>query len=408
VILKYEIKKILSRRGTLIALLVLFMITVCSILYSIHYPSWDIDDNTTIHGIKAIKMSKQEKSKNNAIITEEVVSRIINEYKDISNNSIDGTLSAEGWLKIQYIDDLVVLIDNSFGSFHDFNYYLCGQLSTSQSNQFYQNRIKQIKEWANSDENDALRYTQEQKEYFIRSAETLETPFTYSYMEGWKEVFNGGALVLFCVMLILCIIIAPVFCNEYQSGMDNILMSSQFGKTKVAYAKVLASYIITTVVYWSTVLLYNLSVLLVYGTDGASCIIQTNRGFWKSFYHLTNIQALGVSLGLAYLGSLLMVSLTMLISSKAKTSFEAIIIPFVVLIIPLMINTKYMPKIVEDIMNLFPNNTADSASIFREYNVYQFGDKVFSQCQMILVVYLACILILLPITLRCYRKHKIN
>ncbi|PXV91557.1 ABC-2 family transporter [Lachnotalea glycerini] len=407
-ILKYEIKKILSKKGTLIALLVLLIITVCSILYTIHYPSWDIDDNTTIHGIKAIKMAKQEKSKNNAIITEDVVSSIINEYKVISNNSIDGTLSAEGWLKIQYIDDLVVLVDNSYGSFHDFNYYLCGQLSTSQSNQFYQNRIKQIKEWANSDENDALRYTEKEREYFIHSAETLETPFAYSYMDGWKEIFNGGALVLFCVMLVLCIIIAPVFCNEYQSGMDNILMSSQYGRSKVAYAKVFSSYIITTVVYWSSVLLYNLSVLLVYGTDGANCIIQTNRGFWKSFYHLTNIQALGVSLGLAYLGSLLMVSLTMFISSKAKTTFEAIIIPFVVLLIPPMINTRYMPKIVIDILNLLPNNTADSTSIFQEYNVYQIGEKVFSQCQMILIVYLICIIILLPIMLHSYRKHKIN
>lgn len=405
-ILKFELKKILAKKGSLIALLVLLVCIVSTAFFSINRATWLLEDGTEISGNKAIKKAKEEENKYKGIITKDVISQVIEQYKSISNNSKDGSLPEDGWQKIENISDLVALIGASYSSFRDFDFTLCGRLSTNESNKFYQNRIKQIKDWLNTD--DTINYTEKEKKYFIKSAETLSTPFTYSYMDGWEVVMTDIVIILPFVIIILCIIVASVFYKEYQSGMDSILFSSQYGKDKVAKAKVISVYLLSTIIYWSATLLFSLIVLLVYGFDGANCSIQVCRQLFRSFYHLTNVQAFWGILGLGYIGTLLMVSLTMFISAMSKTILKIVTIPFALLFIPYMIDFSKMSQGVYNIANLLPHNTIQGLTIFKLYNVYQIGGLVISQYEMILLVYFILIIIFPFITIYSYRKHKIS
>lgn len=375
------------------------------IILSINSAKWFVDDGKKITGIEAIKKAKEEKSKYNSVITEKVVANIITQYKDISNNSIDGSLTKKQSIIIQPIDELVHLIDASFGEFHSFNYYKCGTLLTSQSHMFYENRINMLIEWINTNP-EAQVYSKNERKFIVDSAVNLKTPFKYSYMDGWKTVIQNISYIIFILFFILIIIVVPVFSSEYQSGMDTILFSTLYGKTKVGYAKVISVYIISTLIYWLTVLFYSITVLLVYGFDGWECLIQTNYVFWKSYYQLTNLQLFMTILGLGYLGSLLLVSLTMVISAKVKSMFQTVVPSFLILIVPMILSSSN--RFWENILNLFPHNISYGAMMFQLFNLYDLGGKVFSQVHMFLIVYIPMLIIMPWIALYFYRNHRVN
>ena len=58
----------------------------------------------------------------------------------------------------------------------------------------------------------------------------VEEPFQYGYFGGWEAIISAFELLMFAVLAI-CIVIAPVFSGEYQSGTDAVILSGKYGKT---------------------------------------------------------------------------------------------------------------------------------------------------------------------------------
>ena len=68
------------------------------------------------------------------------------------------------------------------------------------------------------------------------------------------------------------IMLAPIFSGEYE-GVDNIILTSKYGKTKCATAKVVAG-IITAILTTTLIAAFNLLLAFVfYGTEGLDCSI---------------------------------------------------------------------------------------------------------------------------------------
>ena len=60
------------------------------------------------------------------------------------------------------------------------------------------------------------------------------------YVNGWLSTSRNMIKVFLFLSLVIVLLIAPVFSGEY-SGVDNIILTSRYGKTKCATAKVIAS-----------------------------------------------------------------------------------------------------------------------------------------------------------------------
>lgn len=389
-ILKYEIRKLIFRKGSIVTLIILLLSTIFNIIVCINLAEWFFENEEDVTGIKAIKIAKEERSKYNGVMTEEFLASVIEKSK------------TDKFVQLQPVEDITYLLSCSFSPLNDFDYYKCSSLSASQSKQFYRNRIDMIKDWVKNN-NEAKFYSEKEKEFLVKSAETLKTPFTYSYMDGWIMIIRHIEDVFLYLFSSLIVIAVPVFVREYQSGMDSILFTTLYGKTKVGRAKVVSVYIVSTIIYWVTVITYTISVLMVYGFDGANSYIQTH--IWASYYHLTNLQAYMIKLILGYLTSLVLVNITMLVSSKAKNKFQTVIIPFIILFIPIAIRPKN--RILKNIINLFPHNLLDLLEGFRfkYFNLYDIGGHVFTQVQMFFIVYIPIIIITPIIALMFYRRR---
>ena len=91
---------------------------------------------------------------------------------------------------------------------------------------------------------------------------------------------------------------------------------------------------ITTVLYWSVVLLFGLIMLAVLGFGGGGCAVQTGVSNWNSIYNITYFQDYLLSTFGGYIGSLFIVTLAMLVSAKTHSTVFAITIPFILTCVP--------------------------------------------------------------------------
>ena len=60
------------------------------------------------------------------------------------------------------------------------------------------------------------------------------------YVNGWLNTSQNMAKIFITLSLVVILMVAPVFSGEY-GGVDNIILTSRYGKTKCATAKVIAS-----------------------------------------------------------------------------------------------------------------------------------------------------------------------
>ncbi|MFQ8767441.1 MAG: hypothetical protein ACLR8U_13670 [Oscillospiraceae bacterium] len=91
-------------------------------------------------------------------------------------------------------------------------------------------------------------------------------------MDGWLSTSRNMVRVFVALALAVIIMLAPIFSGEYE-GVDNIILTSKYGKTKCATAKVVAG-IITAILTTTLIAAFNLLLAFCfYGTEGLDCSI---------------------------------------------------------------------------------------------------------------------------------------
>lgn len=87
------------------------------------------------------------------------------------------------------------------------------------------------------------------------------------YVDGWLSTSKNMVRFFIALALAVIIMLAPIFSGEYE-GVDNIILTSKYGKTKCATAKVAAG-ILTAILTTALVAAFNLLLALIfYGTEG--------------------------------------------------------------------------------------------------------------------------------------------
>lgn len=403
--MKFEIKKVFLRRGNQIAvaLLAVLLCVVCFFAGNISYVN---ESGETETGFGAVKKLREEQKKWSGPLDEAKIRKVIEENNKISQTpeaqSDDFQENDKAFHKKQGFLEIRNLLNYAYAEgFRDYNYFRADSLKPEDASKFYENRIVLLKEWL-SGEGKAL-FSETEKEYLIKKYESLQTPFFYDYVEGWKQLFLYFPTILMILMLVLGYLISGIFAREFQWKADSILFSSMYGKNKAVSAKVKACFYIVTGIYWCTVLLYTGAVLLYLGADGAFCPVQANSSGWKSFYEMTNMEKYILCAVGGYLGCLFISFLTMLVSGKTKSSVAAVVLPFVLLFLPSFLSNINHPA-AAGILGLLPDRLLQLAQGTANFTLYEIGGKVLDGIFLLFPVYSVFCALLLPVLKRMYRK----
>lgn len=411
-ILKYELKKIFYRKSSIISLILLAACLGLMLFFSTSGIFYADKNGNNVEGIKAIKLIKSEKMKWSGYLTIEKIRQVLKENESINSDSKYSGMKEDNiklsnmkYSRKQGFEDIRDLINYSYEKPDFYNYIAIDKLNPKDADTFYLNRISQLKNFLSSSK--ASNLTKNEKEYLLTSEKTLTTPLKYSYADGFRKVFEKSLTVNFALSFVICILIAPIFSIEYQTGSDSILLSTEHGKKKGIVYKLIAGFLSTSIVYWiSSALIYGF-IFMIFGFDGSNCPLQASMEGWKSSYHITNLEALCMVLLLGYLGCLFISALSMFLSSKVKSSFSTIIFLVLFIFIPSTVGKQmFTGSLWDKLLNLFPHQMLLGWPLITSYTFYDVG-KVLTPYQLLPVLYGVLAIILLPLTYISFKKHQV-
>lgn len=404
----FEIKKIFSRTGSKVGLLVLLLTLVVSCYLAIKYTTYVDEEGNQFTGIAAVNSLREEKEKWIGLVTEDYLKQVIRENNEINAvhpyDASDPVSSDIGYSLSQGFDDIKTMINCAFGEFRSYNFLRVDSVTEDEVGKLYENRIRNVKTWLSSD--DAKnQYSEAEKEYIIGNYETLETPFYYESADGWVAALEYASTVIVLTMLVLSFFVSGFFSGEFQWKADSVFFSAKYGRNKGTLSKIAAGIIVVTVVYWTMILLYSLIVFCVYGTSGANCAIQTSLGGWKSLYHMTFFQEYLLMIVGGYVGVLFILLLSMLVSAKTRAGVIAVTIPFIMIFIQSFFGG--FPNLT-DVLGLLPDQLLQMNMPINTFVLYEIGEKVLSSVPILMTVYPILCIILLPSIYHVYHKTEVK
>lgn len=237
----------------------------------------------------------------------------------------------------------------------------------------------------------------------VNRSKQVKTPFTYSYTWGYGRFFSQMYTTAILICFICSICIAPLFAGEYTEKMDSLILSSKYGKNKLIYAKlftgisfsVLLSIVLTVVSY--------VTVMAFFGWEGGNSPIQIFLPL--SIHPFTMGQVALLYFVLILFGNVLSVALTMLLSAKLKTPFMVIAMMTVATILPAYINVSKDMLWMYHLLNLFPVNMFSISNILDVFSIDLFGLMV-QPYEIIIVFAIISSILLLPFTYRSFKNHN--
>lgn len=408
--LLFEVKKVLSKPLNKAALLILAAVLIIGSFLTIRDVKYIDADGNSSTGFSAARHLQEEKNQWEGYLTENVLKSVIQENTAVSTSpeaqSDDIQENNKATAMGQGISDIREMINLAFGEIDNYDYYRINSVSEDEVGSLYEQRIAGLKNYLNRDDVTEA-FSEDEKEWLINKYESLDTPLYYEYADGWKALMDSQYLptLMMITVLIIGFLVSGIFSDEFSWKADSIFFSARLGRGRAVLAKMGAGFLITTVLYWSVVLLFGLIVLTVLGFGGGGCAVQTGVSNWNSIYNITYFQDYLLSTFGGYIGSLFIVTLAMLVSAKTHSTVFAITIPFILTCVPPFVGRL---EAFARIMTLFPDQLLSINKNLEDFSLYHIGGHIFGGVTVIIPLYLILFCVVFPILFIVYRRTQIK
>lgn len=289
-LIKFELRKILTKRFSLISIAVILLFSLI-LAFSTFQGMHAFDGKNAEGGGKsAVEIDKAIAAKYEGILTDEKVQKIMTEFKP--------TYDLQG-MNAKYLY-LNALQSATFSRFSDMDGNWNG---LSVSDVFGDEEIK------------------------------------IGYINGWLNTSQNMVKVFIVLSLIIMLLIAPVFSGEY-SGVDNIILTSRYGKTRCAAAKVTASLLASIFITFLVSAFNLIFAFAVYGKEGLDCsILFAPLGFVEGYipFNITCGTLLKYQILLAFSSAISVTGITLLLSAICKSQMIAFVLSAAVHLMPGML-----------------------------------------------------------------------
>ena len=232
-----------------------------------------------------------------------------------------------------------------------------------------------------------------------------EEEIKIGYTYGWLQTSQNMVRIFLFLSLVIAIMTAPVFSGEY-GGLDNIILTSKYGKTKCATAKIIGS-ILAALIVTAAVSAMNLILsFMLYGSSGLDCSILFAPADFVEGYIPFNITC-GVLLQYQFLlGFTSVISatgITLALSALCKNQTAALVASTAIYLFPIVLPVSQTSPFFK-IIALLPLNHAQFVSLM---SVGQMGSNVL---YALLAVPAALIIMGIGIVIshRAFARHQVT
>lgn len=321
-----EMRKLVKRKFALFLLLA-YMAMLVSTVYTgnpEHYTPVLTSEGKVLKGQEALKYEK-ELTRKYAILSDENVREILKENARILSEYTDQNQMKNG-IQYRYANSFYSAVARIFAD-GDGNY------NHLPADQVYQGQ-----------------------KGFMKSGVTAGMDMLMSYLAGY----------FILVVILIIIIVAPVFSDEYATGMDSLILSSKYGKTKCIRAKIVSAFFLSLFLFAVTVFFLMSVTVAYFGTSGfyVDAHLCVTGIIGNAPYALPYWKAILILCGIALADILTVTGFTLAASAHVPSSFMSVLISLAFFVIPIFLWGRWDISWINNLLELFPGNLLSPVMFF--------------------------------------------
>lgn len=397
-----EHKKLWRKKSVKISVLLCLVYTVIfgSILSFQWFSFGSSDDYTSafgnnFDGYEVIRRSQEYSLMVGGKLTDESLQQLVKDYQSMDAAGLEDDLEKTDWTTINsWLGTLYPELSDTGNPRTMISYVDPNKLTD-----FYERRRSAVEDFL---ENSGQ--VGNEKEYLMQMNQNVSEPFHYEWVKGWSEVLGSMVPDLGVVMaLFLAIALSSLFAGEWYNNTTSLVLTTQNGWKKVAYAKIFTGIAFTIELFFILLIGNVTSQVFFMGTAGWDMPIQTIKLI--AIAPMNMFQAEIYEYAFAFFGAIGFSGVVMLISSAVKSNVLALLFSLAIVYGPMMIS-EYLPYGVQKALDLIPL-VGSGADIFRTNTFNLFGKIIWSPYLLITVPILIGI-ICIPLTvMRWSRRMKV-
>lgn len=414
-LIRFELKKILSRRVMQVSLGVIFaMLCVITCFNITSQYALDPDQvGKEFEGTEAIAHLKENAHALAGPITDKGATEALREYKVFigsdgevkeryrPDRSIPGADAAEFWRFNATHGAYMSLLTQPWMSGFQMPVSVAATIDTSSTVDLYGQVHAKIASQLASTEG-ALTYTAAEKDFWLAKLDSVSMPVEYGYAGGWEDFLDLEQYLIFGLLAVV-ITCASVFNIEYREKTDAVLLSTRFGKTRLATAKVVAAVIVSSAIYWLMAFVLLVVPLVFFGAEGANLPIQASA--LTNTYSVSFSSASLICCLVGYLVMLGLLGITLLLSSRMRSSMGILAISVALVIVPLFV-PNLSNNIANHVLFLFPYYALEPHNLFDMIS-YSIGPIVIEYPVMLSILFLVLFVAGSLLAARSFSKHQV-
>ena len=413
-LLKLEIKRILKTRATLVLLLLALLLSFLmaylptTFLYSRYT---DADGNIVeLKGLASIKYEKNLQKDITGAVTPKKVRQAVEAYQACLNKyGVEATYDLPDGVYEAEILPYAPLLHGVREIFADPNTGIAPSLmevDPAEIDNFYDKCLER---------NTSL-MKQEQKKYPAAQnvAQNLykevEKPFLL--FPGYNsDPMDYQIILAFLILLFCTVIAAPVFTSDYQTGADDILRCTKYGKTKFAITKIISALLICGITFSLCAFIY---IMVSNSLFGWECT-KTSMQMIYSVVNLPNMNIGQLQCFIALAGLLCIMattSFTLFLSSQFKNVAGSLSMALLFCILPIIVYMALPAEIGNWIYSILPaGGVGLQTSILYaaiDFDFWNIGKLAIWLPHVMLGAYVIEIPLFAFLTVYSYCKHSVS
>lgn len=396
-LVKFEYKKILRKRSTIIILVIGILLTAISgvsPLFGYYYVDGKILESH-YEGMK--KDREYRRGLSGREINRDLLSETIEAYSrvPVANGRYSATEEYQEYARpysgVFYIISHVYNLNSNTNGVTEMLL-----LTEENLNKFYDIRQSMVER---NIENTTM--SPEEKAKSKELSRKVKTPFIYSYTGGYTRFLSQMYVTAILICFICLICISPLFAGEYTNGMDGLIFSSKYGKNKVIRAKLFTGISLTILFSVLLIIASYVTIMTVFGWDGKDAPIQLQ--YPLSIVPLTMGQVALLYSAIVIFGNILSSSLTMVLSAKLKSPYIVLVIMTALTIIPAFVNVSDSVLWIYHLSNLIPVKMFDINNVISIFSI-NFPGLTIQPYVLIISFAAVASMALLPLVYRNFKK----
>ncbi|RDY26282.1 hypothetical protein CHL78_014375 [Romboutsia weinsteinii] len=245
-----------------------------------------------------------------------------------------------------------------------------------------------------------FKYTDNQMNKITEKINKIDTPFKVDYYEGISYLIWQYTEQIYFVIAVVGFALSSLFSKDSNNGIDELTLSSKFGRKKNMNARIIAGNIFAVVVY----IIFVGILFIEHGAIGSlQGWNQSIQNVWHTcLYNISLGTGLLIMIGKGLLSTLLVANLVMYISIKVRYSKLATLLSLSS--IWLLIRLTYTDNPLQ-----LQLNPMYYSRVSLGYEVFYFiGDLMIPYTLAFLVLGCVYMIIVRVLTVRQYKRYKLN